>query len=161
MYDCGKLIIQQVFGIVSVYFDIQRLEEGMIDGNKTQLAQYRKKALKSGRRAVSISRKAIGERTEILKMMGTYYWLIGRQKKARKWWKQGIAVGEYLGARLELSRTYMEVGRRLLDPKSKYKELNGISAQEYLQKARTMLQEMDLLWDLDELERISAGDQAA
>ena len=51
----------------------------------------------------------------------------------------------------------MEVGKRLLEPDSKYKELNEISPEEYLEKARTMFVDMDLQWDLDELERISAG----
>jgi hypothetical protein len=48
----------------------------------------------------------------------------------------------------------MEVGKRLLEPRSKYKELNGMTAEEYLQKARTMFEEMGLEWDLEELGRI-------
>ena len=48
----------------------------------------------------------------------------------------------------------MEVGKRLLEPHSKYKDLNGIKAEEFLEKARTMFQEMDLQWDLDELDKI-------
>jgi len=51
----------------------------------------------------------------------------------------------------------MEVGRSLLDPKCNYKEWNGMSAQEYLNKARTMFQEMDLQYDLDELDKIAAA----
>ena len=88
--------------------------------------------------------------------MGTYYWLIGKQSKALSWWIKSTDEGERLGARLELSRTYMEVGKRLLEPKNKYKELNGVSAKEYLEKARNMFKEMDLQWDLDELDRIVA-----
>ena len=48
----------------------------------------------------------------------------------------------------------MEIGKRFLEEKSKYKELKGISAKEYLEKARVMSQEMDLEWDLDELDKI-------
>ena len=48
----------------------------------------------------------------------------------------------------------MEVGKRLLEANSKYKELNGISAEEYLEKAETMFEEMDLQWDLDELDKV-------
>jgi hypothetical protein len=55
---------------------------------------------------------------------------------------------------LELSRAYFEVGKRLLVPKSKYKELDGVKAEDYLEKARVMFEEMDLQWDLDELEKI-------
>jgi len=50
----------------------------------------------------------------------------------------------------------MEIGKRFLEENSKYKKLNGLSAEEYLEKARTMFQEMDLQWDLDELDKIAA-----
>ena len=53
-------------------------------------------------------------------------------------------------------RTYMEIGKRFLEENSKHKELNGLRAEEYLEKARKMFQEMDLQWDLDELDRIVA-----
>jgi hypothetical protein len=48
----------------------------------------------------------------------------------------------------------LEVGKRLLEPKSKYKELDGIKAEDCLEKARVMFEEMDLQWDLDELEKL-------
>lgn len=51
----------------------------------------------------------------------------------------------------------MEIGKRLLEEKSKYRELNGISAEEYLGKARAMFAEMDIQWDLDELDKIVAS----
>jgi len=89
--------------------------------------------------------------------MGDYYWLVGKQRKALKWWDKSIKEGERLGARPDLSRTYMEVGKRLLEPKSKYRELNGISAKEYLEKAETLFEDMDLEWDLEQLERVRSG----
>ena len=52
-----------------------------------------------------------------------------KQGKALKWWDRTIKEGERLGARPDLSRTYFEVGKRLLEPHSKYKELNGIRGQ--------------------------------
>jgi hypothetical protein len=48
----------------------------------------------------------------------------------------------------------VDVGKRLLEPKIKYKELNGIAAKEYLAKAETMFRDMDLEWDLEQLERV-------
>ena len=86
--------------------------------------------------------------------MGVYYWLIGKQRKAIKWWRRAIAEGHRLNDSLELSRTYLEVGKRLLEPKSKYKELDGIKAWDYLEKARVLFEEMDLQWDLDELAKV-------
>ena len=88
--------------------------------------------------------------------MGEYFWLIGKQSKAIKWWDKAIKKGEELGARPDLSRTYFEIGKSLLQPDSKYKELNGITADEYLKKARTLFEEMDLQWDLDELDKVMA-----
>ena len=89
--------------------------------------------------------------------MGVYHWLIGKQNKAFKWWDKAVEKGEHLGARPDLSRTYFEIGKALLDPKCKYKQWNGMSAQEYLDKARAMFQEMDLQYDLDELDKIAAS----
>lgn len=86
--------------------------------------------------------------------MGLYYWLIGKQGKALKWWNRTIQEGERLGARPDLSRTYFDVGKRLLEPDSKYKELNGIRAREYLDRAEKLFREMDLQWDLEQLERV-------
>ncbi|MBT3260332.1 MAG: hypothetical protein HN366_28365 [Deltaproteobacteria bacterium] len=59
-------------------------------------------------------------------------------------------------ARLELSGTYFEVGKRLQEPKSTYRQPNGITAEEYLEKARVLFEEMDLKWDLEQLERLKA-----
>ena len=86
--------------------------------------------------------------------MGTYFWLINNQKKAINWWGKSIKTGEQLGAKLELSRTYFEVGKYLASPQSKYKQLNGTTAEEYLDKAKTMFEEMDLAWDLNELDKL-------
>jgi len=128
----------------------------MKSGNAKELAENRKSSLEVGKKAIIISRKRAAYRTEALRLMGTYYWLIGRQKKALRWWSRSICEGERVGVRLELSRTYMEVAKRLLEPTSKFKELNGMKAEVYLEKARTMFEEMDLQWDLDELDRMAA-----
>ena len=135
---------------------LYRLEESMKAGNQSEIKKNRKSAFSTGSKVVKCSKKAEVYRTEGLRLMGSYYWLIGKRKKAIKWWCKSIQEGERLGARLEVSRTYFEVGKRLLEEKSKYKELNGIKAEEYLAKAKTMFEEMDLQWDLDQLERIAA-----
>ena len=135
-------------------FSLYRLEESTKSGKESELAENRKNALRSGKKLAKVSRKVATVRTEALRLMGTYYWLIGKQKKALRWWSKSTEEGERIGARVELSRTYFEVGKRLTEPKSKFKALNGIKAEEYLEKARSMFQEMDLQWDLDQLDRI-------
>lgn len=42
-------------------------------------------------------------------------------------------------------------------PRRKEKRMDGITVKEYLEKARTMFQDMDLQWDLDELDKITTA----
>jgi class 3 adenylate cyclase/tetratricopeptide (TPR) repeat protein len=135
-------------------FDIELLEEAILSNNKSAISKHRKNAYKSSKKVLKNSSKYAVYRTGVFRLVGLYNWLLNKQKKAVKWWQRAVEEGERLGARPDLARTYMEIGKRLLEEKSKYKELNGISAPEYLEKARTMFQEMDFQWDLDELERI-------
>ena len=129
-------------------------EEALRKADKTTLSMHHTNAFKAGTEVLKIAKKYALIKVEALKLMGVYYWLLGKQRKALKWWHKAIAEGTRLNDRLELSRTYFEVGKHLLDPTSKYKELDGIKAEEYLGKARTMFEEMDLQWDLDELEKL-------
>jgi len=135
-------------------YDLCRLDEARKNGNKSLWSEYRKKALDSGRLLLKISPKTAQHRTESYQLMGLYYWLIEKQKSALKWWDKAIREGERLGSQLSLSRTYFEVGRRLIESQSKYKMLNGLSAEEYLIKAKASFEKMNLHWDLDELEQL-------
>ena len=134
---------------------LYRLEESLKSGTKSGSFEHRSKAIKSGKRLVKISQKAARHRTESYKLMGVYYWLIGKQKKAVKWWNKSINEGRNADARLGLSRTYFQVGKRLLEAQSEYETLNGIGAEGYLEKARVLFKEMNLQWDLDELEKVT------
>ncbi len=96
---------------------------------------------------------------------GSYHWIMDKKKKALRWWKKSIDEGERLGARLELSRTYFEIGKRLSlsagdDSNRRLREraqkLIGLTPEECLAKAEAMFREMDLQWDLAELEKVRA-----
>jgi len=137
-------------------FDLCLLEQAIVSNDKPDISSCRKKAYHSGKHALRNSAKNAIDRPEILTLMGLYWWLIGRQNRAIKWWRNSMKEGERLGARVELARTYMEVGKRLLKKGSRYRELNGIEAQGYLEKARVLFEEMGLQWDLEELHRIIA-----
>ncbi len=130
-----------------------QLEEAIPGADKTALPIHRSDVLKAGKETLRTANKYAPIKIEAMKLMGVYYWLIGRKRKAIKWWRKAIVEGTRLNDRLELSRTYYEIGKRLLESKSKYKELDGIKAWDYLEKARVMFEEMDLQWDLDELEK--------
>jgi len=147
-------IILSTFYRSQMEFWLHRLKESIKIGNKSKLFECRKKVVKSSRMLVSVSKRAAIHRTESYKLTGVYFWLMKKQKKALKWWRKAITEGERLEARLELSRVYFEVGKRLREPGGRYKELNGIRAEEYLEKARVLFKEMDLQWDLDELNRL-------
>ena len=144
--------------IAQFMMDIYSLKETIISNkDRKNLSKLKKMAHQSGKRALNNSKKFALNCVKTLRLMGEYYWLIGKQKKAIKWWDRAIKKGEALGARPDLSRTYFEVGKRLMEPASKYKELNGITAEEYLNKAKTLFIEMDLQWDLDELDEVMAA----
>jgi class 3 adenylate cyclase/tetratricopeptide (TPR) repeat protein len=138
-------------------YDLYQLKESIRKGSKSGISLYRKKAKKSGKRLLKVTQKVAQYRVDSYRLRGAYYWLINRQKKALKWWQRAIEEGEHLGARIELSRTYSEIGKCLLETESKYKMLNTIKAEEYLEKARALFEEMDLQWDLDELDRVTRG----
>ena len=144
------------YRMARLIFDIKKLEEAAKAADRMQIRKYRSKLKKNSRKAVIVSRKWVWDKVEAHRLRGKYYSLIGKQRKARKWWIKSIAEGEKLGAHLELSRTYMEVGKWLLEPESKYKGLSGIKAEEYLSKAKVMFKEMDLQWDLDELDKVTS-----
>jgi tetratricopeptide (TPR) repeat protein len=147
---CGHLM-----GIF--YYNLIKLEEAVLLCRQNDIRHFSKAALKSGKIALSYSRKKVAsERTESFKLMGRYFWLIGKQNKAIKWWDKAIKEGERLTARPELSRTYFEVAKRLLEPRSPYKTLNGIDVKGYLEKAQSLFETMGLDRDLDALQRFRA-----
>ncbi|MBC2716713.1 MAG: AAA family ATPase [Desulfobacteraceae bacterium] len=163
MYQGEKIIdqdkltppyIMATYLIAQFILDITILKRALTSKADPDLSNLKKKACKSGKAALRKLKNYALNRTKTLRLMGEYYWLAGKQNKALKWWDKAIKKGEELGARPDLSRTYFEVGKSLLEPGSKTKELNGITAEEYLKKARTLFEEMDLQWDLDELDKV-------
>lgn len=148
--------VSNLYRSQSKYF-LCRLKESIKTGNKSGLFEFRRKAVKSCKMLIKTSRKAAIHRTESYKLMGVNYWFLRKQKRALRWWNKAIKEGEHLGARLELARTYFEVGKHLLEDKRKYKNFNGITAEEYLEKARVLFEEMNLKWDLDDLSRVIGG----
>jgi len=142
--------------VARFFVDVDQLKHAIRSENSSDVAHLRKRVYNVGKAAVRNSRKYAPCRTKILRLMGIYCWLIGKQGKALKWWNKAIQEGERLGARPDLSRTYFEVGKRLLEPQSNYKQLNGIEAKGYLEKAGTLFEEMGLERDLDDLDKIAS-----
>lgn len=137
--------------------DLHLLERAIAGDNKSDISQYSKKTYLSGRRAIKNSKKYAFDRVELLRLMGLFYWLKGKQKKAIGFWKNGIKEAEFLGARVECARIYNEIGRRCREMKSKNLKLNAIDPDEYLDRARILFKEMGLQQDLDKLAEIIDG----
>jgi len=139
----SKIIMYDFLGpyvAARLFIDVEQLRYTIRSGISTEIAHNCKQTGKSVKIALQVSRKYAPYKTKILRLTGLYYWLIGKQKKALK---------------PDLSRTYFEVGKHLLKPQSEYKQLNGIDAKGYLEKAKKMFEDMDLQWDLDELDKIA------
>jgi class 3 adenylate cyclase/tetratricopeptide (TPR) repeat protein len=130
---------------------LYRLKESIANGRKWDVPKLRRRAHKSCRALLRQTRKVAQHRTEAYRLMGVYYWLNGKTPSALKWWRKSIRTGERLGARIQLSRTYFEVGQRLQEPGSPYNMLDEITAQAYLEKAEALFREMNLEWDLERL----------
>ncbi|MCJ7713535.1 hypothetical protein MUO66_03645, partial [Candidatus Bathyarchaeota archaeon] len=139
--------------------NIFKLEQLSIIEDKDLGFHYRRQVLKIGKKTAMITKKAVYNNVELFRYMGTYHWIVNKQRKALKYWTKSITEGERMGARPELARTYFEVGKRLLDKKSTQKELNGIKAEEYLEKAKAMFEDLDLKWDLDNLTKLRKNDE--
>ena len=143
--------------MLSVYFRSQttlslyRLKEAIANAAEKEIRKCRVKAHNACRALLQQTKKVAQHRTEAYRLMGEYRWLTGRRKAALKWWRKSIRNGAELGARIQLSRTYFEIGRRLREPGSPSATLDGLAAQTYIDKAETLFTEMNLEWDLARL----------
>jgi hypothetical protein len=150
----ARLPYDHIDYLISRFFiNLQKLELAG-NSNTKKNAPKNKIIYKSGKEALANARKYPIYRTEALRLMGLYYWLRGKHVKALAWWKKSINTGKELQAKPALARTYFEVGKRLLVSNSKYEELDGITAEDYLEKAKIMFKELNLAWDLNELDKI-------
>jgi len=129
----------------SFLFDTSRYEEALNSGEKESLPGLRKKMFITGKKALAVSNKAMYEKVETLRLMGTAHWLTGKQGKAIKWWARSMEKAEAMGARLELSMTLQESAKRLNEPESRYKELKGIKSELLQQEAEQMFSEMQII----------------
>jgi len=136
-------------------FNLKMLEKAILSKDYSNISKYKGRALNSGDKALKTAKKYAPDKVEALKLMGTFLWLINKQKKALKYWIQSISEAEKMGASLELSRTYFEVGKRLFERKSNFTELNKIKRKNYLLKARSAFTAMDLQQDLKDLEKFA------
>jgi hypothetical protein len=140
------------FAISQFMYDTCVLEAALNSGPRDLVKLYKKKASQSGKEAVSNARKYALNKTEAYRLLGVYNWLINKQHRAIFWWRKSIRTGEELGAKVELARTFAEIGRQLTNKKSSFQELDGTSPEAYLEKARALFERLNLHWDLEQME---------
>lgn len=141
------------FAVSQFMYDVCILEASLNSKADDDRANFfRKSALKSGKLAVRNARKYALNKTEVYRLKGVYCWLINKQHKAISWWRKSMMIAEELGAKVELARTHAEIGRRLVEKKSRFKALDGLSPEVYSEKAKILFERLSLNWDLDEME---------
>ncbi|MFO7933659.1 MAG: protein kinase [Bacteroidales bacterium] len=125
-------------------FETRKMEEALQKGDNTGEDLYRKRIRKSAKKAVRISKKVAFERVECYRLTGIYYWLLGKQARALRWWAKALREAESLGAKIEWAITLKEAARRLSEPGSRYRALNGESAAALNDRADFMYKEMEI-----------------
>ena len=133
-------------------FNLMQLEEFDQAEDRTEWKKLRQIALRSGKAVVRNTKKYPITRIEGFKLMGVFFWLVEKPKKALGWWKRSIQEGEKLGAKPELARVYWEIGRRILEKGSRVSTFDGKWAEDLIALAKKMFKEMELHRDLEELE---------
>lgn len=106
--------------------------------------------MKTTKYLIKYAQKAKANLTEAYRLRAVIFWLLNKPAKSIKNFKRSVAFGLSYGGNLELSRTYFEAGKFLHDPKNKKDRINGMNGTECLMKAKSMFEEMELQWDLNE-----------
>ena len=143
---------QRPYLLARLSLDLVRLERARYAGAPASAKVAARAARRTGRRALSVSRKLARMRPETFRQVGQYYWLCGKPLRAARWWQRSVQEGRRLGTAAELARTYMAVGRRLQERPAALTRIDGIDAPACLEKARAMFTELGLDWDLQRLE---------
>jgi len=128
-----------------------------------ELSEYQNVAIKTKQhlsRLVKLSNALIrsskviySNNVEGYRLRAITYWYLNNQNKSFRNFEKAIEIAERYGTRPELARTYFELGKCLMDQKSRHKIIRSKNGSEYLLMAKRMFEEMDLQWDLQEYER--------
>jgi hypothetical protein len=76
-------------------------------------SEKRRECLAELRLYLKNSKKWAPDLTEALKLMGSFWWHAGSQRRALAYWKRSIREGERLGAKVELAHSLVDAGKLL------------------------------------------------
>jgi len=129
------------------YIEIAELKSKPLNQSKG------KRALKTTKYLINKAQKVRKHLPEAYRLRAILFSCLSRPQKALRNFDKSIKSAQIFEGNLELSRTYFEVGKFLRDPNNKKERINGMNATEYLKKAKTMFEEMNLEWDLKEYKK--------
>jgi tetratricopeptide (TPR) repeat protein len=138
------------YTVAQLRWDLAALEAAASNG-ASSLRQLRAQAKKDARRALRIAKVVAGVRVETYRLVGRLHWLRRRPQRAFAWWARALHEAERLDAVPELARTCLEIGLRARAAGS-----TGVDAGAQVTRARGLLGEIGLAWDLAQLD---AADQ--
>lgn len=158
------------FLVSTLCLKLYLLEASIKTGDNKKAKKLYIQAVKAKNDALKMSAKCAILRIETFKLAGVCFWLSGKYLKAFRHWHQGILEAQRIEERLELSRLYFEIGKRLCGishisgNEFSEKKINtmarnvlGIDAKQCLDIAESMFREMNLAWDLDQLNSCKHG----
>jgi tetratricopeptide (TPR) repeat protein len=153
-----SLDVSKGVGIYFTHYLIVKIQIGLalIKGTRNSIEVW--ELLKVSRKLISQSGKFVANLTEAYLLRANIFLLQQKFSKSFRNLQLAISTGEKYNGRLELSRAYFETGKFLSDPSNKYNELNGHAANHYLEKAKSMFEEMSMQWDLEEFRKFSLAE---
>jgi hypothetical protein len=125
-------------------FAVCAVEQSVTAGSGSRWSRLVRRARRSARQALRMSRSVARERVEVYRLVGRLCWLIGEQERAIQWWQRGILEGERMRARPELARTYLELGQRLIAAGQGDRIVGDYRAAGYVERAERWLADLGL-----------------
>jgi len=135
-------------------FYFVRLYESKVNDNSkagNEIALLEKEIEKSKKTAVKVANKVAEIKPEVDRYIGTYYWIKNKPDKAVKYMNQSIEFAKHLDALPELGRSYLKMGKILLQTQTISWKMN---VGECFSEAQKIFEYLNLVWDLDELNRL-------
>ena len=135
-------------------YDVAELDRAAGSNDRALAATTRIRGAATVKAALRTAAALAMIRTEVYRFAGSYFWLLGKAKRATRWWEESLREGQRLGARPELARTHVEIARRLLRSAEKTREVAGKPAAAHLEVARRLFVDLDLDRDLARLSEV-------
>lgn len=139
--------------------DVTRLEEAVASGDARARRRAGAAALRTASLANSVAGRIASSRTEAYRLTGLAHWLLGRRARAERWWRKSLDEATRIGARPELGRTHLEIGRRAVEAGRANESLAGSSAEQHLAAAGRIFDELELAWDAARLAAVKRDER--